>query len=78
MKRDNYKLELPGGAWEFLAMNDKEAIGIADRYLVLHHMADKQLKLFRYPKEWVERGGQLIEIPEFRIPATWMRGFSII
>ena len=65
---DQYKLELPGDSIEIMATNDAEAQVHAREYLRDNLLLPiKNLKLFRYPKDWATRGGTLIEIP-FMLP----------
>lgn len=63
-----YKLELPGSAVELFAKDDAEAKIKADKYLTDHRVTASGLKLFRYPKEWVNQPTKgLVEVPFYRL-----------
>jgi hypothetical protein len=63
-----YLLETPGGAVEILASNDTDAVDKAKQYLAYTRITTKGLKLFRYPKEWVNRPtAGLIEVPFYQL-----------
>lgn len=65
LNKEQYKLELPGGSVEIFAGSDIEAMRQADVYLKLNRINEKGLKLFRYPKEYVNRSVPLVELSNF-------------
>ncbi len=65
---DDYKLELPGDHIEIQAYSDGDARFQAKRYLNERGIEAVGLKLFRYPKEWVnQRTSGLIEVPFYQL-----------
>ena len=60
---DQYKLELQGGSVEIMADNDNQAKAKALTYIAQNSIGTANLHLFRYPKDWATKGGELIEVP---------------
>lgn len=73
--KQQYLLEMPGGAVELLAHDDLDAASQAKAWLRSNRILAVGLKLFRYPLYWVERGGKakvkgatnLVEIPFYQL-----------
>lgn len=73
--KQQYLLEIPGGAVELLALDDLDAASQAKAWLHTNRILAVGLKLFRYPLYWVERGGKakvtgttsLVEIPFYQL-----------
>lgn len=65
--KQQYLLELPGGAVELLAHDDLGAVAQAKAWLRANRICAVGLQLFRYPLYWAVRGGNLINVPFYQL-----------
>lgn len=65
--KQQYCLEIPGGAVELLADSDADAVTQAKAWLRANRILAVGLQLFRYPLYWAERGGNLINVPFYQL-----------
>lgn len=65
--KQQYLLEIPGGAVELLAHDDLDAASQAKAWLRTNRILAVGLQLFRYPLYWAERGGNLINVPFYKL-----------
>ena len=66
MRREMYRLELPGDWIDFPAETDMAASVFALEYLKSHRIPKTSLNLFRLPIMWVQHRCELIDVILFR------------